>query len=402
MKSTFFNRNHLIFLSIVLLFTGLLFNRVVHSIGIFFACIYIVTASNWWKQLITDKYLRSFLSLALIILVSDLIHSSGSILSSTFFPKLALVVYPLMIKLWNPARKEISYVLLALVVVSLVNIFYGFYHLITDYDAIIDAYKRAKVLPTLALGDHIRMSWITVTGIWGGVYLLNSSQNNLLDKLLWGFILVSIIYIHILSVKTGLLLLYGSAAIYVLYLFRDGNIKYVAVSTLLLILIPIAAFKFFPSLQNRVAYIVWDITQHLKGNRQPGLSDGSRIASLKAGWQTGKDNFLSGVGHIKLKEVTFDWYKKNEPKMPGVDYIMPSSQWLIFFASCGIVGVLIFFLHLILPFFLLSFSEGKDFYILYIPTAFTFLYETHLEGQYAIFVYAFFTYLFFHLCKLGK
>jgi O-antigen ligase len=396
------SRNYLIYIALTLFFIGLLFNRVVHSIGIFFACVWIVTAKDWSKQLFKDGYLLSFLSLSFIVFLFDIVHAPNQIIQSTFFPKLTLVVYPLMIRLWNPGMNQVRMVLAGLILLCMVNMSYGIFHLITDYDAIIDAYKRAKVLPTLGMGDHIRMSWVTVIGIWGTIYLTTVTEDNRIKKWLWAFVITAIIYLHILSVKTGLIIFYGSACIYIFYLLKEGNFTYLVVSVQLLMIVPFAAFKFFPSLQNRIAYIVWDITQHAQGNRQAGLSDGARIASIKAGFQIGNENYISGTGHLNLKATTYRWYQKFEPKMSKADYIMPSSQFLIYFASCGIAGLLVFLIHLIIPFFKLNFTAGKYFYIIYIPSAFTFIYETHLEGQYAIFVYAFFSYLFFHFCKVQE
>jgi O-antigen ligase len=393
-----FNRNDLAYLAVSLLLSGLLFNRVVQNVGLFFACIYIVSYKGWYKVFIKDKYIVSFGCLALITLVFDVLHSPDQIFQSSFFLKMSLLVYPLFIKIWDP-KKEIITLFYTLMIIVFINIAYGFFHFITDMESILEGYKRAKVIPTLALGDHIRMSWLSVIGVWGALSILKNEVNPFLKYVTYFFVFVSIVYLHVLSAKTGLFLLYSSFFIYGVYTFvAKDYLKSFIIYTFLFIL-PFLAYKTLPSLQNRVAYIVWDVTQHLNGNRQKGLSDGSRIASIKAGWDIGKNNWFIGTGLIDLKTQTYDWYRQNEPKMLESDYIMPSSQFIILFASCGILGLFIFIIHLWIPLSNSHLWKDGIFISLYIPSIATFLYETHLEGQYAIFVYSFFIYLFYYLSE---
>jgi hypothetical protein len=390
------SRNDLAYLTISLLLAGFLFNRVVHSVGIFFACIFIVTTKDWYKVLITDKYILSFVIVALSFLIFDMFHAPELLLKSTFFMKLALVVYPLFIRLWSPTQHDIIQVFIALAIIMLINIVYGIGNYIIFKKELLEAYKQAKVLPTLALGDHIRMSWLTVLSIWGCVYTLRIDRNNHFKWIAIIYIIVAIMYLHLLSAKTGLLLLYSSFLIFGFYFFLKNDFKKAVLILFFTIFSPILAYRIMPSLQNRVAYIRWDIKEYLAGNRQKGLSDGSRIASLKAGVGIFQDNVLKGIGHANLRNATWDWYKKNEPQMPKEDYIMPSSQFLIIGASCGLIGLIIFVGHLLIPLFITKF-RFDIFTSIYLPSIATFLYETHLEGQYAVFVYGFFMYLFFYI-----
>lgn len=386
-------------MAISLLFAGFLFNRVIQNIGVFFACVYIVSNDKWYKVLSKDWYILSFAFLAIIVFIFDLFHSPSEILRSSFFLKLSLVVYPLFINIWSPQKKEIIAIFYALMIIISVNIIYGFYYYATDMHDILEGYKKAKVLPTLALNDHIRLSWLTGLSLWGALYILNKESRPTLKITVYLYIITAVIYLHVLSAKTGLLVLYSSVIIYCLYLFLDKQYLKVVTAIIALSIIPFIAYKTIPSLQNRMAFVVWDVTEYLSGNRQIGLSDGSRIASLKAGWELANENWLFGTGPIILKSKTFDWYKKNEPKLSEKDNIMPSSQFLILFASCGIIGLLIFIFHLIIP--LLTTVVWKDgiFISIYISSIGTFIFETHLEGQYAIFVYSFFIYLFFYTAQ---
>jgi O-antigen ligase len=391
-----FSRNDLAYLTISLLLAGFLFNRVVHSVGIFFACIFIVTTKDWHKVLLTDRYILSFIIVAFSFLIFDMLHAPELLLRSTFFMKLALVVYPLFIRLWSPSRHDIVQIFIALALIMLINIVYGIGNYFIFKKELLEAYKQAKVLPTLALGDHIRMSWLTVLSIWGCIYTLRITSNYHFKWLILVYSIIAIAYLHLLSVKTGLLLLYSSFLIFGFYFFIKNDFKKAVLIVLFIIISPILAYKVMPSLQNRVAYIRWDIKEYLAGNRQKGLSDGSRIASLKAGIDLFRDNFLMGIGHANLKHATWNWYKKNDPQLVEEDYIMPSSQFLIVGASCGLIGLLIFVGHLLIPLFITKF-KFDIFTSIYLPSIATFLYETHLEGQYAVFVYGFFMYLFFYI-----
>ena len=397
-----FNRNDLAYLIISLLLAGFLFNRVIHSIGIFFACIFIVSSRYWIRIIFQDKFLISFLAIPVLVFIGDLVHAPAEIYKSTFIPKMALLVYPLFLKIWSPNKKQINEIFHVLMIVSCINMIYSVTMFLENPSQILDSYKVAKVMPTLALGDHIRISWMTVLALWGVVYTLRQENKSWVKNLSFMFIFISILYLHFIAVKTGLFLLYSSFFIFIIYSIILKNYQKSILILLFISLSPILAYKWLPSLQNRVAYIQWDVKEYLSGNRQIGLSDGSRLASIKAGWAIAEENMLLGVGRSTLKDKTNKWYATNEPSMPAIDYIIPSSQIIILIASCGILGLILFLYHVSFP--LLGYDVWKNsiFICVYLPSIATFIYETHFEGQFAIFVYAFFMYLFYLTTLVDK
>lgn len=380
-------------LAITGLFFGFFFNRVVYSCGAFFAALYVVSQSNWYNVVWQKKYIGTFALLSLVILLADIIHNGADAFGfSTFYTKLLLLLFPLFIHFWTPSGKQVKLVHAYLYLLLMVNVIYSLYHYMIDKATIDILYGQAKVLPVLALQDHIRLSWLYVVAIWLVVYDFKATALTYYRVILLVLALLFVVYLHILSAKTGLLILYGSVVIHAFYhIFSYKRYKYVLL-LIPLFIAPVVAFYTLPSFHKRMSYVNWDITKTLNGEMSSGLSDGSRIYSLKAGADLFKAHPVLGLGLMNLRDSTNNWYKANQKEMKATDYILPSSEFLIYGASAGVLGLAVLFLHLLFPLMMKGVLRHWLFITIYIPSMLTFTYETHLEGQMTLFVYGFFMY----------
>jgi hypothetical protein len=375
-----------------ILLVGFLFNRVVFSVGIFFSCLYIVTSPNWWQSLWRNRFALSLLILFFYSVINISLHSTNLASLDTWHLlslKLSAVVFPVFISLWSPDDKAKALVHYGLMVAVTSSALYGLIVYMSNQDQVLHLYKVAKVLPTLSLSDHIRMSWLTAISIWIAIFDLERTKQ-LKKWILIPFIVFSVIYLHILSAKTGLFVLYMMIFFYTIWkvFIKKSKIGYIIL--ILGILFPILAYKNIPTFYNRAGFLRWNVVEYLRGNEHKGLSDGMRIASMKAGWHTFKNNVWLGVGPQHLTTKTNHWYKLYMPSLDASEYIVPSSQFLIIAAGLGVIGLLIFTGQI----FVLLANTYKDWLVLSIvlPSLMTFGFETHLEGQLPIFVYAFVLY----------
>jgi hypothetical protein len=159
----------------------------------------------------------------------------------------------------------------------------------------------------------------------------------------------------------------------------------------LFITLPLLAWLTVPTFQNRVRYVVYDFSFVKKEQYLPGTSDGARVMSIKAGWQVLRQNpFGAGAGDV-MQEAD-KWYAEHVPQVLETDKFYPSSEWLLYGAFAGWLGVLLFTLLMLLPFFVRMKQHTVFWIALHATAAFSFAFDMGLEVQYGIFLYAFVTF----------
>ena len=122
----------------------------------------------------------------------------------------------------------------------------------------------------------------------------------------------------------------------------------------------------------------------------PGATDGNRLFSIKAGWNIVNENPL-GVGAGDLKEETKKWYNEHVPNMVEIDKIYPSNEWLIYGGFAGWIGIGLFTLSMLIPFFVQGIQQKFYWHCFHATAIFSFLVDTGLEVQYGVFLYGFIT-----------
>lgn len=132
--------------------------------------------------------------------------------------------------------------------------------------------------------------------------------------------------------------------------------------------------------------MVYDLSHAKTDQYLVGSNDGSRLVSLKAGWNILKAHPL-GVGSGDVVNETMKWYEANEPGMLPTG-LYPGSEWLMYGGAAGWPGFLLFSLVMLLPFF--EKKNNRVFWIaLNAVMAFSFLFDIGLEVQFGVFIYAF-------------
>lgn len=259
-------------------------------------------------------------------------------------------------------------------------------------------YQYARVLPTILDNDHIRFSWCVVIATIIVLYQHFEIQSK---KLQWINLILGcwfVIFLHILGSKTGLLMLYIALVIYSIKLFVVYKNKLIFIALAFLCLSPIISYKLIPTFKKRVDYMLYDFSFYSKGKYKEGASDGARVTSIKAGYALFKKNLIVGIGYGDVQTETNEWYTTNVKFIQEYERILPSSQFVIIAAASGVVGLFAFLIMLSIPIFVKT-KKSIYFFMFYLTALLSLIFEIHLESQFGVFIFCFFTLWFLLLTK---
>jgi O-antigen ligase len=389
-------RYELTMLGIALMLLGLFQGRALVSIGMFVlaAMVLITPVALTLVQLRRQWWVWGLLLLFAVPLVSGLWSTDGAEWWARCRVKLPLLLLPLVFVTMIVQRQ--AYVWLGVLYVALLTI--GSQWSMEQYFAnktgTNEAYLRAGVIPTLFDNDHVRFSWAVVIGILlvvKMVWLEKIVHYGWVRWLLNGMALWLIVFLHILSAKTGLLCLYLSAFIIGIFFIIRMRKRWLGIALLLgLAAAPVVAYYTVPTFRNRVHYIRYDFGHYSQGNFKPWFPDGTRVLSLKAGKEIIEKNKWTGVGYGDVWGEMNRWYDKHYPDIKGENRLYPGGQWMMYGAGAGLPAMLVFVVSVLLPLFNKAMRYDASWWALNASACFIFLYEVNLESQFGVFLYAFF------------
>ena len=236
-----------------------------------------------------------------------------------------------------------------LIILSVTSIGIGINYML-HFEEINMLLSKGHPMPTPR--NHIRFSLLLATGIVGGLYLI--IQKYYLKCVAERYLIIVLtfflfIFIHVLSVKSGILCLYFALGILGLRYIYNSK-KYLLGSGLLLtlLIIPIIAFLTIPSLNQKISYMFYDYQKYLEGEGGQ-YADAGRIVSLKAGYEIFREHPVFGVGAGNLKQELKQLYAKKYADY--VKPIMPHNQFLFVLASTGLFSFFFFLVAFFVPFF---------------------------------------------------
>ena len=268
---------------------------------------------------------------------------------------------------------------------------WSMFHYLSDVMEVNESYLRAKSMLTLLENDHVRFSWLVSVSILLAGWLALTKRKE--DKLVSCFLAVVavwlIVFLHILAARTGLFSFYIMAAGTAIWLLlKKFKWQYGLAVMIVLVLLPLAAFKTLPTFQNRIKYFLYDKEYFEKAHYLPGSTDAVRIISIKAGWNVMNQQPVKGVGFGDVLSKTKQWYGENYPKMIEQDKIYPGSEWLMYGAGGGWSGFLLFSFAMLIP-FLIKTNNKPLWWLLNATAGFSLLFDIGLEVQFGVFIYSF-------------
>lgn len=326
----------------------------------------------------------------LIVLVSGLYSSDMTYTAERLRIKLPFLLLPFAFISIPPFNRKqyfgIFYFFLLTMTFSALIV--GFNYL-QYYEVINKSMLSGQAIPTPT--NHIRYSLLISLSILSGVVLWSKGffiKYKWESRLIGGLTIFLFLFIHILSVRSGLGVLYISIFLLSLrFIFLTkryllGFAMIVGIAT-----IPFLAYKMVPSIQAKIKYMQYDFDQYLHGNIKD-LSDAERLVSMEAGLKIGSRNPIFGVGAGDLKKTIKDIYQEEYPNLPKPK--MPHNQLISVFAGTGVIGLLVFLFAFFYPLYYRRNYRDTLFTVLHVIIFGSFFIENTIETAVGVAFYILF------------
>ena len=270
----------------------------------------------------------------------------------------------------------------------------GFDYL-SNYAEITDGLGRGRPVPTPV--NHVRYSLMMAFSIIGGFALWFRNfywKYNWEKWLIRGMTIFLFFFIHVLSVRSGILVLYISIFFLSLRLAFLQK-KYLAgfVGVIALLLFPLIAYNTIEGFKKKVDYTLWDWKQYFN-DRELRSSDAGRVISLKVGMEVCKKNQWIGVGAGDVRKEVHQIYTSQYPDIQKRK--MPHNQLISICAGTGIIGLLIFLFAFWFPLFYKKIKPDEVFITLHLILFASFFTENTIENSVGVGFYVFFLLLGIH------
>lgn len=385
-------RSRAIFATIILMLASLFVSRAFLSISLIAFVALTMLHDQWYEQVqrfLTSPLLVSISLLFVIPFISGLWSEDKHEWTKVLLVKLPFLMLPLAFAgKWQLKEKEWLKIACIFLLFTVIACCWSTGQYLLDAQPINESYLRAKTIPTPLDDDHVRFSWLVCLAVITTVLLLDKFPGKY--RAVWATLLViPIVYLHILSARTGLVMLYVFGLAFALYKARQKPRVSLLVVGVLAIVLLIGWFC-FPTFRNRIKYNLYDISFVIKNKYISGSSDGNRFISLKAGWQILQDSPWLGVGAGDLKNETNEWYDKHVTGIKETDKLYPSSEWIVYGGMAGWTGVWFFTAIILFPLCIKNIRYRFFWNMLHAIAIMGFLIETSLETQYGVFIYVFF------------
>jgi len=353
------------------------------------------------KKIIKQFFIASTFIIAPVA-VSGLWSSNINEWWQLFINKLLLITIGAGILSLQLSFKQIKIIIWVLTVLVLLASGWSIWQYIINKQLIEQSYLVAKVIPVWIDDDHIRFSWLIVLTIILMCWQLNI-QSNSIEKI-FGYTIVVLLFafLHFMAARTGLLCLYVALIIFFFYfLWKRKTRKYAIDFFIATTTIIILAFYTLPTLKNRMQYVVWDVKQFTNNNYLQGSADGGRWLSIKAGFNVGVMKPFAGVGFGDIRNETFKWYDVYYPNTLATERFLPHSEWMVYFAGSGLMGMIFFTIGLWLL-YNYFFKKNIFSFVMAVVLLIPLITDDTLEGQYGITIFSFVIAVVYHLNKINK
>lgn len=294
-------------------------------------------------------------------------------------PKFAYLLFPMSIVLVGPFnRKEymlITGCMIIMAVWSALCVMIAYYD---EYELFTESLAFGGALPTPT--NHIRFA--TTIAVCMLICIFFALENWKIrfhwERWIYGASAIFLFYfLHILSVRTGILVGYGGLFFLAILYFRRQKQWMKWLVAALLILMPVAAFKLSPSFAKKVGYSLYDLKMFRQGTDTDPYSDARRWISWQAGLEIGNQHPLVGAGPGNFKKELKEYYVSD-----GQDFsFRPHNQWISVFAIFGLLGLIVFLFMLLYPMTYDWFWKPAIFPALYLTQLITMIFEHPLDTE---------------------
>ena len=196
-------------------------------------------------------------------------------------------------------------------------------------------------------GNHIRFSLLSSLTILGALhYMVINGERSY--KILFGvLIFISILLLHMIGVRTGLLIFYSGVLIYsILFITYKKNKLLLLLFGFFVFVLPILFYNLSDGFRNKIDYMKYDIQQFKEGKGQ-NYADSGRLVSLDIGYKLWKERKVFGVGYTNIRPRVNDAIAEYYPGYHS--NLLPHNQFLFALTATGLFGFICFIIGLIYP-----------------------------------------------------
>lgn len=326
-----------------ILLTGLLFGLLISRAVVSICSVALIVMYVWRskKTVVSRPFIWGILMIILPVVISGFWSSNRDAWLRAVEVKIPLLTIGLGLLNFHISKQVFTRIVLCVLLVAFAGSVWSILQYVANASDINKAYLQAKVMPSPLNNDHIRFSWFVVLALLLTIPQVKTITDKWLFKACIAVMIWLVVYLHLLAAKTGLLCLYVAAIIFIIhYIFTGKKWKYGVLMGAMFLLLPVTAYVTFPSLRNRVQYVVYDFNNYSKGNFVPGSSDGARVLSLKAGWHIFTSHPLTGVGFGDMRPAVEAWHQKFNPQSFTFDQFLPLNEWLLYGSGAGLPGII--------------------------------------------------------------
>lgn len=359
--------------AILMIWIGMVGARGLISIGS--VLFLIIACIDFWQSKSPKKTFIFLVPVAFFVLLFWTISYSSDLEMWGLWARLKLpfLIFPIAFLLaWESIAPIVQDAFRCLWIVMLMSSLFVLSSYLLHFKSLNESFFSGGTMPTPY--SHIRYSLLLVISFF--IVLFHQKRFNSF------LLLYFFVFIHLLSVRSGIVALYGGIVVYVFYIiFQFQNWKkslFVLCSTILL---AVGSYSFFPSIKNKLSYMRYDISQWQEG-KIDGNSDAMRISSLIAGIEIAKENIWIGVGAGDILKEAKEKHKQLFPNvLEDQSRKMPHNEFLWTLCVSGIIGLCVFFFAWVYPIFYFRKQLCISFIIIQIVFAVSFMVEYTLEEQ---------------------
>lgn len=258
---------------------------------------------------------------------------------------------------------------------------FGYY--LTHQELVNQMYLESKVMPTL-MSHHPTLSLMLVLATYISYWLYQSKRfyKHRFEKNLFaigGIFLF--IFVHIFSVRSGLLALYVVLLLEIIkWIYQKRQFKKALLAGISLMLIGAATLFLSPTVSNKLANTTQDLNNYQNKGSANNQSLSSRMISYENAIRIAKEsNIWFGCGLGDINDLNNQIFQKDYPDVSKP--IIPHNQFLFYLAAIGITGVLAFTVFFYFPFFYHKAYQDSLLFVHFVIISIGFQFESPLESQ---------------------
>ncbi|MES2690310.1 MAG: O-antigen ligase family protein [Bacteroidota bacterium] len=293
--------------------------------------------------------------------------------------KIPLLLYPLIcpsIGRLSPNQKRmIMLTAIGVILGSVIGILINY---MLHFDQINQLYLQSKIMPGPI--HHIRFSLLTVFAIYLCYYCVQQPITKTQRIALSAVAVFFVIFLHIYSVRSGLLSLYVVIVILLVnYAVRTRNLKHLLIAITSIVIIAGGSILLSPTLKNKISNTTTDVNVY-QNQEDPNFNSlATRMVSYKIALEIFKENIWFGCGQGDLKDKNDGLFRKDYPTV--LTPIIPHNQFIYYLAATGIIGLLIFMISFMAPLWSRRNFRNEFIMISYVILVVAFQFEPMLETQ---------------------